>query len=670
MEPIQAKIADLTGRRAGALTEVLEMLSAGTDASGNSPQADGSFSGPIVNSLNYKEKVLGQINDMERMLCSGAFTDAMGVEEKLHLIGMLMTNAKGNARFMGDTGKELIGHAWELFKMAWDLANEQFKITEGLSKKVGLDKVSDSLAKIGMKIDLGIWSKVTGTDRKTGTKRIIIDFIRKNVLSSDAPNKTRASVGYYRIMGEYGKALSGLVFEQLTDGIADALSDMNPVPDQVVEALKKKYYAGLRGEVDKLLAQSPAKVHAVYGRLQPALHDRSTEIRSYYQSVGETRFSTEIYKAQWDLFRESVIKGGVISYDLLKLNWHKIKDHLKALENFNKITDAAYTTTNLGVEIYRYHYLWCDARSAFDFVNRSIDQGSLVTTTLAEPEISFNLFNGAYAATPTNYSSIPGMAGISGLNFSLKNGAFPVVDINKAIDAGTAYNQWVQADDKRKAYLTGFNPSTVGATYKSALEYENQLANLLIDALVYAEDKSASNRESYNASALALKKSATALSESGDKATAEMDKIPENIPVPVFDDEATSSTESWKNPLYLKIGGGILLTALVLVLTMIIILRRRKHRSRLVQPVIQANTSLIPPIPVSAPKVSQTQPSDLNTSANPTSDIQHPTFNTPNPTSDTQHPTSKIITPKFCPQCGAAFKPGAKFCGKCGFKTI
>ncbi|MDO9255729.1 MAG: hypothetical protein Q7U54_09475 [Bacteroidales bacterium] len=654
IEPLQAKIADLTGRRAGALTEVLEMLSAGTDASGNSPQADGAFSVQMVNSLNYKEKVLGQINDMERMLCSGAFTDAMGVEEKLHLIGMLMTNAKGNARFMGDTGKELIGHAWELFKMAWELANEQFKITEGLSKKVGLDKVSDSLAKIGMKIDLGIWSKVTGTDRKTGTKRIIIDFIRKNVLSSDAPNKTQASVGYYRVMGEYGKALSGVVFEQLTEGISDALSDMNPVPDLVVEALKKKYYAGLRGEVDKLLAQSPAKVHEVYARLQPALHDRSTEIRSYYQSVGETRFNTEIYKADWDFFRESVIKGGVISYDLLNMNWHKIKDHLDALEKINKVTDAAYTTTNLALEIYRYHYLWCDARSAFDFVNRSIEQGSVVTTTLAEPEFNFSLFSGAYAAGPVTNTTIPGMAGISGLDFSLQNGGFPVANINKAIDAGVAYNQWIQSDDKRKVLLAGFGPATAGALYKSAYEYENQLTNLLISAMVYAEDKSAFNREAYNASALILKKSAAAFSESSDKAMTEMDKIPENIPVPVFEAEE-SRIEIWINPLYMKIGGGILLLALVLVLTMIIIRRRRKHTAKTDQPFIQPNIPVVQSPPESSPLTKPVQQAGQYA----------PEFQVP----DIQHPTSDSVTPKFCPQCGAAFKAGAKFCGKCGYKT-
>lgn len=389
-------------------------------------------------------------------------------------------------------------------------------------------------------------------------------------------------------------------------------------------------------------------------RLQPALHDRSTEIRSYYQSVGETRFSTEIYKADWDFFRESVVKGGVISYDLLKLNWHKIKDHLKTLENFNKITDAAYTTTNLGLEIYRYHYLWCDARSAFDFVNRSIDQGSVVPITKAEPEFNFSLFNGAYGAAPENFSTIPGMAGISGLDFSLQNGGFPVANINKAIDAGVAYNQWIQSEDKRKVFLTGFRPATAGALYKSAFEYENQLANVLINALVYAEDKSSLNREAYNTEALALKKCAASLSQTSNSAIAEMDKIPKNITVAVFDAEE-SSAESWKNPLYLKIGGGVLIFTFVLIVIMIIIRRKRKHTAKTVQPFIQPNNPVVQSPPESSPLTKPEKQTGQYA----------PEFQVP----DIQHPTSDIVTPKFCPQCGAAFKPGAKFCGKCGYKT-
>jgi ribosomal protein L40E len=190
--------------------------------------------------------------------------------------------------------------------------------------------------------------------------------------------------------------------------------------------------------------------------------------------------------------------------------------------------------------------------------------------------------------------------------------------------------------------------------YKSAYEYENQLTNLMINALVYAEDKSSSNREAYNARALAFKKCAAALSQTSNSALAEMDKIPENIPVSVFEAEETR-IEIWRNPLYLKIGGGILLLALVLVLTMIIIRRRRKHKAKLVQPVIQSNVPVITPVPVSMPL--------------PTPIIQSEKSESELSTHSIQQPAAENVTPKFCPQCGAAFKAGAKFCGKCGYKT-
>ena len=183
MEPLEAKIADLTGRRKGALTEVLDLLSAGAESPGKTAANDGTFTGQGMNTLDYKEKVYKQLFDMERTLCTGSHTEAIYIEEKLHLIGMLMTNAKGTARFMGDTGKEIIENGWELLGMVWEYANEKYKITEKLSQKTGLDKlgektgldkVSDSLARLGMKFELAAWSKVLGKDQKHGTQRIIL----------------------------------------------------------------------------------------------------------------------------------------------------------------------------------------------------------------------------------------------------------------------------------------------------------------------------------------------------------------------------------------------------------------------------------------------------------------------------------------------------------------
>jgi len=657
IESLEAKIADLTGRRTGALTEVLGLLSAGSDASGNAPKSDGTFTGDMVNSLSYKEKVYKQIHEMEGVLCSGSFNDAMCTEEKLHILGMLMTNAKGTARFMGDTGNELIGHGWELLGMAWEFANEKFKISEKIGKKVGFDKVSDSLAKIGMKIDLGFWSKVTGTDRKTGTKRIIMDLIKKNVLSPDITNKNKASGAWYRAMGQAADGISGFVFESLTEGISDALSEANPVPDMVVESMRRKFYAGLRSEVDIFLAQTPEKVHALYPVLQPALHDRSTEIRSYYQSVASSRFNWEMYKSDIDLFRDVVVKGAIIVTDLYTMKWHQLKNHLENLDKFNKVCDAAYTTSMFAQEIWRYHYLWCEARGAFDYTNRSIGQGALVTT-MVNPGIEIGLFNAAYAADPPKNALIPSVTGISGLDFALQNGQFPVANINKAIDANVAYTEWIKADHAKLTYLTGFKPEIAGAMYKSAQDFENLLSTVLVHALVYAEVKSAANQEAYNHAAGALKKGADALSASASNAKVEMDKMPEKLLVPIPETDETSGLPIWKNPVYQKIGAGIAI-ALVLGLVTIIFIRRRRRQA----------VSLQTQAPTTNPF---TQSPAATIISSPQSSIAHSPAPTIVISPASSHSTSAIphpSSPKFCPQCGNSFKAGAKFCGKCGYKT-
>ncbi|NTW23442.1 MAG: zinc ribbon domain-containing protein [Lentimicrobium sp.] len=638
LEPLQAKIADLTGRRTGALTEVLGLLSAGADASGNMPSNDGSFTGMALNNFNYKEQVLTQLLKMENVLCSGNHADAMYVEEKLHIIGMLMTNAKGTARFMNDTGKEVIENGWSLLGMAWEYANEKFKITENLGKKVGLDKVSDSLAKIGMRIDLGIWSSLTGTDRKTGTKRIIIDLIKKNVLSSNDVAKNSASVAYYRMMGQAANAVSGAVWESLTEGISDAISEANPVPDMVVEALRRRFYAGLRTEIDKFLAQPPEKVHAIYPQLREALRDRSTDIRSYYQDIAASRFNMEMYKADWDLFREVVVKGGIIIYDIKTLNWANVKTHLENLDKFNKVTDAAYTATKFGMELWRYHNLWCEARGAFDFTNRSIDQGVLVTY-LDEPEVEFSLFTTAYAGTSAASIPVAGIAGLTSLDFSLKGSQLPIDQLTKAAEAAKVYQAWLLAGKQKTILLQGFQPQVAGAMYKAGIEYENELALLIVSALAYAQEKSPSSRQAYEAAARNLKTGAAALEESTGKAQSEIENLPEKVTVPVEAIEKESYGEKpWQNPLYQKIAAGTGVLLLIVVASILLIRRKRRRKTLAPGPV--------PPPPV-AP-VYQAPPAP----------------NAPKPQQTPVIQDSPRL--KFCPKCGNQLKPGAKFCGKCG----
>lgn len=610
IEPIEAKIADLSGRRAGSLGDALKQF---TDA-------------------EFINRVIADLFSMEKSICTGSAIEAWYVEEKLHVIGMLMTNTKSSSLFMKDTGKELVSNAWSVFTMTWDLVNEKFKLTEKLGKKIGMDKVSDSLLKIGMRLDRGMWSYISGTDQKSGTRRMIIDLLRKNILNDGSPDKIKASVAYYRLLGNSAGAVSGEVFKKLTEGIANALSGANPVPDLVVNTLNSYFYEGLQKEILHLLGQSPEKIHQVYAQLQPVLHDRSAEIRSGYQGIATTRFNVEMYKSDWDLFRDVVVKGGIIIYDIKTLKWHQLKTHMENLDKFNKVTDLAYTSTNLSLELYRYHWLWCEASAVFIFTNKCIDQG-IVATALNEKSSGFNLFQKTYAASPAKAIPVSGIAEVSGLDFSLKGGKFPVENINKVIGAQEKFNNWINSDNIQLTYLTGTEPSLAARLYKTGVEFESQISTLLLDALVYAEERSATNQQVYNKNAEVLTKTSAELVDVSGKSQSSIEAMPTRFDVPVQEVEnKNSEIKVLENPLYRKLAVIVLVVALLIV---VIIILSRRHR--------KGKAAIITPIPAGK-KPNQDE------------------YNTLSPSTSTAIKGKS----KFCTKCGNQLKPGAKFCGKCG----
>ncbi|MDY0104129.1 MAG: zinc-ribbon domain-containing protein [Lentimicrobium sp.] len=611
IEPIQAKIADLSGRRAGSLGDALKQFS----------------------DTEFINRVITDLFNMEKSICTGSASEAWYVEEKLHVIGMLMTNTKSSSLFMKDTGKELVSNAWSVFSMTWDLVNEKFKVTEKLSKKIGMDKVSDSLMKIGMRLDRGLWSYASGTDQKSGTRRMIIDLLRKNILSDGSPDKIKASVAYYRLLGNSAGAVSGEVFKKLTEGIANALSGANPVPDLVVNTLNSYFYEGLQKEILHLLDQSPDKIHQVYPQLQPALHDRSAEIRSGYQGIATTRFNTEMYKADWDLFRDVVVKGGIIIYDIKTLKWHQLKTHMENIDKFNKVTDLAYTTTNLTLELYRYHWLWCEASAVFIYTNKCIDQGNVATALNEKPE-GFNLFQEVYAVSPAKATPVTGIAGISGLDYSLKGGRFPVENINKAIEARGKYNEWVNSDNLQMAYFTGIEPVLAANLYKTGFEFESQTTALLLDALAYAENRSMANQHAFNKTAAVLTKTSAALADATGKAQTMIEAMPARFDVPVQDIESINAEiKIWKNPLYQKIAAGLLVAAvLIFVVGMLVRIRKKRKMAK-----ADSGFTGVTPMQVENATLPPATPSAVQ---------------------------GKM---KFCTKCGAPLKPGAKFCGKCGY---
>ena len=443
------------------------------------------------------------------------------------------------------------------------------------------------------------------------------------------------------MMGQAADAISGEVWDALTGGISDALSDANPVPDMIVGTLRNQFYAGLRGEVDKFMAHPPEKVHAVYPQLQVALRDRSTEIRSYYQDIAASRFNWEMYKADIDLFRDVVVKGAIIIYDVKTLNWAKVKDHLDKLEKFNKATDAAYTATKFAQELWRYKNLWQEATAAFHFANRSISQGVLVSEVPHEKS-NFSLFPQAYAARAYGANVPPAVSVVASADLSLQNGALPIEQINKVISAGNAHLSWMDSQSNRLTLLNGFQPEAAGKLYQSSSNFEYELTYLVVSALAYAQEKSAFNRQAYETSATKLKSEGTALAGIAGQTQTALDDIPETIEVPLEAIDTARVVKPWNNPLYLKIAGGAF-AAVLLAFLVWRVLRRRKFR----------------PSGVSQPglPVAPIQPA-------PASPLAHQSI----PAPKAAPPAAPIPGPRFCPACGNALTPGARFCKKCGNK--
>lgn len=640
IEPLEAKMADLTKRREGALTEVLGLLSAGSSSPGESGVDGGSPAEQSGAPKDYKESIYKQLLEMERELCTGEHLQAVYLEEKLHIIGLLMTNAKGTARFMEDISNEIIEKGWELLKATWEFANEKYKLTEKLNKKIGLDKVTDSLAKIGLKIELASWSYILGKDQKHGTKRIIVEQIKKYVLSSDAPNKNKASTAYYRMMGQAADAVSGKIWEYLTEGIGESLSNLNPVPRTIKTGLRNWFYAGLRVEVDKFMAQPPENVHAVFPQLREELLDHSKEIRAYYQDIAASRLDLELYKADFDLIRDVLIKGAVIVYDVKTMNWANVKKHLEYLDKFNKITDAAYNSTLFVSDLWRYKNLWQEAYGVFHFANMSISQGVIVSEVPAK-EWNFKLFPEAYAAKETPGSSSWAVSGIASSDLSLKGGELPIQNLNTVISSVNSHTEWMESQSDKLMLLNGLEPEVAGKLYKSTSDIDQELTQLIVGALAYAQNRSEENRKGYESSAAALASGGAALAGIEHVTLSALANMPESFPVPVKEMETpVEYIPPGKIPYWVFAAAG----ALVLLLLILIILLVRRKKRRSVKLAQMAPPAAVIPSVVSAPPPA------------------------PHPQPAAQRPVQQppASTPKFCAKCGNPLKPGTKFCSKCG----
>jgi len=409
IEPFEVKLSDLTGRRKGSLLNVIDLIN------------DESFTAHVRDAF-YK---------IDRELCQEEYLKAVYLEEKLHILGGLMTHANNASKYMGDTNEELLTKAWEAISMLAEWANEKWKISKFASKKlepytkkledlkkkagdrVGYNQAAKAIDDLKQKLDSSLVNKITGYSYKQGVSGLIKRFLYTKLSNPDDRKGARmkCTKQYYELMGEAGNSLVANYLQAYIDTMSSALSDYlvpasakkfkkgfdkaieenltNPyeenigkplseatdVKTRIKKAMIGAYYASLKTDIQRYLNLEPEKIHGVYDELRPVMLDRSKDLGTYYLSVANWRYNSEMAVAYKDLFADIVLKGAVIIAGWQTGQFWEIPGHLEKIEKAKKALNAVYTATALANEIYSYNQLWAEASSAFVYANHLIYRG-------------------------------------------------------------------------------------------------------------------------------------------------------------------------------------------------------------------------------------------------------------------------------------------------------
>ena len=605
-EPSEIKLSDLTGKRTGSLGNVLAQFQ------------DSLFS----------DEMSAALLAMDKDLCSLNADKALFTEEKLHILGNLMSNSNFVSVLLKDTGGELIGKSWDAFKQLASFVDEKYKFTERLGKKVGVD----SLVKMGLQIDKVLWDRLLGMQPKEGSKNMIKKFIYQVMLGKhEGPNKTLATQAYYKLMGETAAAALAKIFEKMTEGICEALSKKNPIPDYLTGEWNKQYYQDLESHIRLYLKQNPESIHQIYPNLQPVLKDRSTELRAYYSSIANWRFWSDDLKANKDLLVDLIAKAAIIVYDAYTLNWMSIAEHMEKLDKCNKQLDAIYTASTLALELHWYNALWADATLSFEYTNKCIAQGS-VTTSMNDHNNNFSLFPKAFAEK-TNGIVPPVIPDIKKAALTIQNGALPIEQLNNVINGDANYNRWFEKNSAQLLRLAFEDPATMAQFMNSMSEFQNNAQKL--ELLTIGIAGTPGNNElisQFNKVGALVSDASNKLSTSTIEVVKKIDALPRNPKLGAFEQTGKKSNK------WMLIGGGGLLIIILVIGGIILIKRRRRNQGKKKESHAYEQKTANP-IPVNTqptqPTVTQWQP-PIQRSA------------------------------KFCVECGSPLKEGARFCVKCG----
>lgn len=637
MEPLEAKIADLTGRRKGALTEVLDLLAGGDPAVAGTQNAGDPSVVTTIKAMDFKANVLTKLLQMENDLCSAGHQEAFYIEEKFHIIGMTMTNIKGSSRYVRDCANVFGEQAYEAVKFLIFFAAEKYKFNEKLFGKISNTETAKKLKAAGIEYSGYIDDYVKGISKEAAEKSLAKRFLIRIVTDI----KQLPGEEYYLLLGHAANYALTETQKKMLDAVVDAVVYYQPVPDMIGTMLVREYYAGQTSEVIKLLNQDPVMVHAVYEQLQPALRDRSTEIRQQYISVASWRLNLDDFKAYTDLFADLVVKAVVIGVDIYTLNHAAILKHFEYIDKTKNALNAAYHAASLGNEFVSLRNLWAESDAALIYANKCIEQGTISPVT-ENKTFSFPLFPSAMASGVSDLSLLKGVPALTANQLSLKNGSLPVNELNQLYNGFPEFNKWFDQNAEKLLWLSVDSPEMASELFKARDEYNNHLQGLTILALGIIETPDdAALKTQWKTVSEQMAGTTESINKAGSDAFEKMKTIESDPQVNIPDKSPSlipDQIEENKLITYVLISAGVLVVMVVLV-----ILIRRKRRTKKSFPEV-VTTHVAPPVYQNPP-------------AQVVSNI---------PTPKQPPPIQESPGLKFCPQCGSQLKQGARFCGKCG----
>lgn len=642
LEPLEAKIADLTGRHKGALTEALSLLAGGDTEVMSSEAAGESSLNQTLHGLAFKEKVLAKLLNMEQELCSGNYQDALFIQEKLHIIGMLMTNIKGSSRYVSDCANVFGEQAYEAIKFLVFFAAEKYKFNEKIFNKLANTENAQKLKAAGIDLSGYIDNSLTGISEEVAKKGKATEFL----LAIVAQIKQLPGDEYYRLLGHAANYALTETQKKMLDAVVDAVVYYSPTRGIIGDMIKKQYYAGQTLEVLKLLEQDPRKVHAVYEQLQLALRDRSTEIRAQYSSVAAWRLNLDDFKAYTDLFADLVAKGAVIIFDAYTVNYAAIEKHLEYIDKAKNLLNAAYHTSSLALEFTSLRNLWAESDAALIYANKCIEQG--VMNPIADnSESSFTLFPSALAANGSTINILKGVPALSPQDLKLTGAKLPAKALNQFYNGFGAFSQWFQQNKQALLWMAVAYPEQFTQMNNERNSYEDHLMSITTMALaVVGNPADATLQTGWDKRSEALVSASVNVTKAAGAASEIISTMEANPQVNINQAKDTEARYD-KRLLYAGVGLGGLAVLVVLLLAV----RRRKRR----KVVVTSNAQRVSnPLNTSTSLEGQ---ANANTVIPPVQQVH-------------QKVESNQEKLKYCPKCGHQLKRDAKFCNKCGNRLV